>query len=164
MWTSDGRTIGSGERGPAPTTRCTSRSWRHTTDVSRVIASLTAPLPDGVEMHYAKQLTHHLAPDMDLGWTAAFRNVLLIRDPEGHLRCWLCDWLGIDFTTRMLTWPPGPRRSDGVWASHWYDAVWRSTGFEPWRPREFDLSPPDAAVAQACRPAYQTLHARRLRL
>ena len=36
----------------------------------------------------------------------------------------------------MLSWPAGPRESDGVWAPYWYDAVWRSTGFEPWRKRE----------------------------
>ena len=58
-----------------------------------------------------------------------------LRDPEAHLR-WLCDWLGIPFTDRMLPWPAGPRASDGVWAPHWYDAVRASTGFEPWRPRE----------------------------
>ena len=86
-----------------------------------------------------------------------------LRDPEAHLR-WLCDWLGIDFTDRMLHWPPGLRDSDGVWAPYWYDAVARSTGFEPWRPREVDLSPHDTTVAEACRPAYDALHARRLRL
>ena len=86
-----------------------------------------------------------------------------LRDPETHLR-WLCDWLGIDFTARMLAWPAGPRASDGVWAPHWYAAVLASTGFEPWRPREVSLSPHDAAVAEACRPAYDRLHALRLRI
>ncbi len=84
-----------------------------------------------------------------------------LRDPETHLR-WLCDWLDIPFTERMLSWPEGLRDSDGVWAPHWYDAVARSTGFEPWRSREIELSPHDAAVAGACRPAYELLHARRL--
>jgi hypothetical protein len=84
-----------------------------------------------------------------------------LRDPEAHLR-WLCDWLGIEFTDRMLRWPEGRRDSDGVWAPHWYDAVARSTGFEPWRPRAIDLTEHDAAVAEACRPAYDALHARRL--
>ena len=41
--------------------------------------------------------------------------------------------------------PPGPRDSDGVWAPYWYDAVVRSTGFEPWRPRQVELSEHDAA-------------------
>ena len=64
----------------------------------------------------------------------------------------------------MLHWPAGPRDSDGVWAAHWYAAVERSTGFEAWRPRTVDLDDHDAAVAEACRPAYELLHARRLTL
>ena len=84
-----------------------------------------------------------------------------LRDPETHLR-WLCDWLGIDFTDRMLSWPAGPRESDGVWAPYWYGAVVRSTGFEAWRPRSIELNEHDAAVAQSCRRAYDTLWSRRL--
>jgi len=86
-----------------------------------------------------------------------------LRAPEAHLR-WLCAWLGIPFTERMLSWPAGPRESDGVWAPHWYAAVWASTGFEPWRPRTIELSAHDAAVAEACRPAYEALRARRVRV
>jgi hypothetical protein len=82
--------------------------------------------------------------------------------PEAHLR-WLCEWLGIPFSARMLSWPAGPRVSDGVWAPHWYAAVWASTGFEPWHPREAKLSDHDAAVAAACRPIYDALRARRVR-
>ena len=85
-----------------------------------------------------------------------------LRDPEGHLR-WLCDWLGIEWTERMLFWPPGPRDSDGVWAPYWYDAVLASTAFEPYRARQVELSDHDAAVAEACRPAYEALRARRFR-
>ena len=183
------------------------------TDVDDVVASLRAPVPADVGVHYAKHMTHHLAPGQDLGWAREFRNVLLIRDPaevvasyvksrescepddigllqqvelldrlddlgqqppvidaadflrdpETHLR-WLCDWLGIPFTDAMLAWPAGPRDSDGVWAPHWYAAVWASTGFAPHRARELDLDDHDAAVAEACRPAYERLAARRLRL
>jgi hypothetical protein len=86
-----------------------------------------------------------------------------LRAPEPHLRR-LCDWLGIPFTDRMLSWPAGPRDSDGVWAPHWYAAVLESTGFEPWRPREINLSEHDAAVAAACRPAYDALYERRVRV
>ncbi|WP_036226630.1 hypothetical protein [Marmoricola sp. URHB0036] len=84
-----------------------------------------------------------------------------LRDPEGHLR-WMCDWLGVDFTDRMLSWPAGPRQSDGVWAPYWYGAVVRSTGFEPWRARQVELNEHDAAVALACRRAYDTLWSRRV--
>ncbi|MEZ5094251.1 HAD family hydrolase [Nocardioides sp.] len=86
-----------------------------------------------------------------------------LRSPEAHLR-WLCDWLEIPFTDAMLHWPAGPRDSDGVWAPHWYDAVWASTGFAPYRPRHVELSAHDEAVAAACRPAYETLAGRRLLL
>ena len=65
----------------------------------------------------------------------------------------------------MLGWPAGRRDSDGVWAPHWYEAVWKSTGFDPARPRAAIVLEGDAAdVAQACRPAYEKLHAARLRL
>jgi hypothetical protein len=183
------------------------------TDLGTAVAGLSAPLPEGRGVHYAKHMAHHVPRDMDLSWTLGFRNVLLIRDPaevvasyvrarescepediglaqqgrllelweahglevpiidagdflrapEPHLRQ-LCEWLGIPFSGRMLAWPAGPRDSDGVWAPHWYAAVWRSTGFEPWRPREIDLSDHDAAVAEACRPIYEALHARRMRV
>jgi hypothetical protein len=86
-----------------------------------------------------------------------------LRAPEVYLR-WLCEWLDIPFTPRMLSWPPGPRASDGVWAPHWYEAVWSSTGFAPWRAREINLAPGHAAVAEACRPVYDALHSRRVRV
>lgn len=84
-----------------------------------------------------------------------------LQDPERHLR-WLCEWLGIGFTDAMLHWPAGPRDSDGVWAPHWYDAVWASTGFEPYRHREPVLTFTQQAVADACRPAYDQLRAHRI--
>ncbi|MCF7222787.1 sulfotransferase [Marilutibacter chinensis] len=85
-----------------------------------------------------------------------------LRDPEAHLRV-LCDLLGIEFSPRMLRWPAGPRDSDGIWAPYWYDAVWKSTGFAPARPRDIHLDGAARKVADACRPAYEWLHARRMR-
>jgi hypothetical protein len=41
----------------------------------------------------------------------------------------LCAALQIPFTEAMLSWPAGPKPYDGVWAPHWYDEVWKSTGF-----------------------------------
>jgi len=55
-------------------------------------------------------------------------SALTLRDPAGVLRL-LCDRLLIPFDERMLTWPPGRRASDGVWAPHWYAAVEASSGF-----------------------------------
>ena len=84
-----------------------------------------------------------------------------LRAPEAHLRA-LCGRLGIAFTPRMLSWPAGPRDSDGVWAPYWYEAVWRSTGFEPWRPREDTLTGDALAAAEICRPIYERLHEYRM--
>lgn len=86
-----------------------------------------------------------------------------LRDPAAHLRA-LCARLGIAFSERMLHWPSGPRASDGVWAPHWYAAVWRSTGFDAWRQRTPMLDAAAQRVADACRPAYERLHALRMRL
>jgi hypothetical protein len=82
-----------------------------------------------------------------------------LQDPARHLQA-ICADAGVPFEPfrdRMLRWPPGPRDSDGVWAPHWYAAVWRSTGFEPWRPRQPALDVAGQHVADACRPAYETL-------
>lgn len=84
-----------------------------------------------------------------------------LRAPEPYLR-WICEWLGVGFTPRMLTWPAGPRDSDGVWAPYWYDAVRRSTGFEPWRPRETRLEGHAAEVVAASAEDYAFLHEKRL--
>jgi hypothetical protein len=54
----------------------------------------------------------------------------LLAAPEQALRA-LCAALGVPFSAAMLSWPPGPRASDGVWAPYWYDNVRRSTGFAP---------------------------------
>ena len=48
----------------------------------------------------------------------------------------LCDSLELDFTDAMLAWPPGPRDTDGVWAKYWYDAVLKSTTFQPYKPKD----------------------------
>jgi hypothetical protein len=52
----------------------------------------------------------------------------ILADPRGVLTR-LCTVLGLDWDDGMLSWAPGPRPEDGVWAPHWYDAVWASTGF-----------------------------------
>jgi len=52
----------------------------------------------------------------------------VLEAPERALRA-LCAALGVGFDPAMLSWPPGRRASDGVWAAHWYARVEASTGF-----------------------------------
>jgi hypothetical protein len=52
----------------------------------------------------------------------------VLHDPAGVLSR-LCAALGVPWQPGMLSWPSGPRDSDGVWAPHWYASVEASTGF-----------------------------------
>ena len=84
-----------------------------------------------------------------------------LKAPEAQLRA-LCERLGTAFTPRMLSWPPGARASDGVWAPHWYQAVLRSTGFEPYRERDRRVPAEFRAIIDAVMPGYERLFAQRL--
>ena len=84
-------------------------------------------------------------------------------DPRGFLQA-LCAHAGIEFEQSMLNWPAGPRDSDGIWAKHWYASVWRSTGFELRPERLPELNAAHQAIADVCRPAYEKLAEKRLRL
>lgn len=179
-------------------------------DPQRVIERLLTGDRDAPVV-YAKHMAQHIPDDMDLEWTLALRNALLIReprevvasyvrsretceppdigllqqarlygywsargldvpvidsadfliDPEAYLRR-LCALLGVSFEPEMLSWPRGSRDSDGVWAKYWYAAVHESTEFSPYQHRTVELSEHDAAVAEACREAYDVLRAARL--
>lgn len=85
----------------------------------------------------------------------------VLRNPEGMLRAW-CAHLNVDFTEDMLSWPPGPRDTDGIWAKHWYAKVEQSSGFKPYREQVVELPENLQSVHQACLPYYQTLYEQRL--
>jgi hypothetical protein len=74
----------------------------------------------------------------------------------------LCASLGIAFSEKMLSWPAGPRETDGVWARHWYQNVWSSTGFQPPPRREPDYPRSLQPIVDAALPAYERLYATRL--
>jgi hypothetical protein len=87
----------------------------------------------------------------------------LLERPEPMLRA-LCAALDVPFDAAMLSWPPGPRASDGVWAPYWYASVQASTGFGPYHPAVASLPARLRALADQCRPYYERLHASRLTL
>lgn len=86
----------------------------------------------------------------------------VLADPRAMLGR-LCQAVGIAFDERMLSWPPGPRETDGVWAQHWYGNVLASTGFQPPKPPPVELPPELEAIAAECRPAYERMRACALR-
>lgn len=79
-----------------------------------------------------------------------------LEDPSSQLQH-VCEGLQIPFDTHMLRWPTGARASDGVWGSHWYDAVNRSTGFGPRRSDAPVLDEQQTRIADTCRPYYQAM-------
>ena len=86
-----------------------------------------------------------------------------IRGNPGRMLEQLCAAIGIAYDPAMLSWPQGPHEADGVWAAHWYDAVWRSTGFAPPEAGDPAALPPSlAAIAEEVRPHYE--HLRRFSL
>lgn len=85
----------------------------------------------------------------------------VLRDPPRLLAA-LCARLGLAFTPDMLSWDPGPRPTDGVWARHWYGSVANSGGFTPWQPRDVQLTDTVAPLLAPCEELYQRLYRERL--
>ncbi len=106
---------------------------------------------------HVRRITGHIPPVLEAGDVLAA--------PEAMLRR-LCEALGVAFDPAMLTWPAGPRASDGVWGAHWYGRVNQSTGFAPYQPPG---SVPTGlkgggleGIVAECRPYYERIYAHRL--
>lgn len=87
------------------------------------------------------------------------RDILL--NPRAQLQK-LCDALEVSFDERMLAWPSGGRKSDGVWAKYWYSSVQTSTGFVSYQSKSHTLPEHLEPLAAQCSPYYEALHAIRL--
>jgi hypothetical protein len=103
---------------------------------------------------FIRQQTGAVCPVMDA------RDILT--DPRGMLSR-LCERLNLPFQENMLHWPAGARATDGIWARHWYDSVNKSTGFQPYRPKEAPLPERLRPLYEACRPYYEKLYQFRLK-
>ncbi|WP_332700631.1 hypothetical protein [Devosia sp.] len=80
------------------------------------------------------------------------------RDPRRALTA-LCAAIDLPFTDAMLSWRQGQHPDDGVWAPHWYGAIFASTGFAP--PEKTTTTLPDhlQAIADQARPFYERMAA-----
>lgn len=183
------------------------------TDWRNVVAQLTGPIPNGREIFFQKQMTHHQLPEVDRRWLGALTNCFLIRDPaevitsyirknddpmledlgfvqQAAIFAWvrektdqqppvvdardvlanpermlrlLCEAIGVTFDKAMLSWPPGLRDTDGVWAKHWYSEVAKSTSFQPSKPKNEPVPERLREIEQRCREYYERLYEHRLR-
>ena len=85
----------------------------------------------------------------------------VLQDPRRTLSR-LCAAAAVPFCERMLSWPPGRRDSDGVWAPHWYAAVENSTGFAPYRPKNEAVPPHLHSLLAQAQEIYAELYRFRL--
>jgi hypothetical protein len=85
----------------------------------------------------------------------------VLANPEAVLSK-LCGALNIPWDPAMLSWDPGRRDTDGVWAGHWYGAVERSTGFGPAETDSVNLSAENQSLAERMRPYYERLAAQKI--
>jgi len=85
----------------------------------------------------------------------------VLQDPGRVLRL-LCEALRVDFDKAMLSWPPGLRETDGIWAKHWYPEVARSTSFHPYKPSEGAVPERLLEIEERCRQYYERLYPHRL--
>ncbi len=112
-------------------------------------------LPQQVEIfRQMKERTGQTPPVVDS------RDVLT--HPRRTLRL-LCDALGVPFTEAMLSWPPGQRATDGIWAKYWYAAVEKSTTFQPYTPKSDPVPDVLRSLNEQCEELYQQLYQQRLR-
>jgi hypothetical protein len=146
------------------------RAWMaHVTNVflirhpARVVASYAkkreGPQLDDIGFRQQAELFDHVTA---LGQTPIVVDSHDIRDdPEGMMRK-LCDAVGLEWDAGMLSWESGGHASDGVWASHWYGAVHRSTGFADAEGDLPALETDYAEVAAQAMPFYDRLAAVKL--
>jgi hypothetical protein len=86
----------------------------------------------------------------------------VLRNPERTLRL-LCEAIGVEFSKSMLSWPPGFRDTDGIWAKHWYGEVAKTTSFQPYHPSDHKVPGTLHEIYDRCRECYQKLSEYRLR-
>jgi Sulfotransferase domain len=102
---------------------------------------------------FVRQQTNSTPPAVDA------KDVL--QNPERILRL-LCDAIGVEFDRAMLSWPPGLRETDGIWAKYWYDDVARSTSFQPYKARQGVVPDRLREIYEQCRQCYERLYEQRL--
>jgi len=85
----------------------------------------------------------------------------VLENPERMLRL-LCKLVGVEFSELMLSWPPGLRETDGVWAKYWYGEVAKTTSFRPYRPRHDEVPERLSKIYERCCECYERLYRHRL--
>jgi hypothetical protein len=130
-----------------------------------VLASFVQHVPDAVlgDTGFVQQLELF---ELVRKWTGDVPPVIDARDVLNDPRVvlWkLCERLGVEFTEKMLAWPPGLRDTDGIWAKYWYKEVETTTGFQPYRAKERIVPESLRGALSECEKCYHVLYEHRIR-
>ena len=74
-----------------------------------------------------------------------------------------CDRIDVEFSDEMLSWPKGPRDTDGNWGKYWYKNVMNSTGFNQYVPKTEEVPEKYLSLYEESYKLYQDLHKLRIR-
>jgi hypothetical protein len=85
----------------------------------------------------------------------------LLREPRNML-IEICKKLSIVFDEKMLSWPTGVRKTDGIWGKHWYKKVETSTGFKPYIKNNRIIPPEYQGIYDECMKYYNFLYQKRV--
>ncbi len=111
----------------------------------------------------------------DIGFAQQVRILETVKDPivvdssdiranPSEMLQKLCVAVGVPWTENMLRWPSGGHADDGVWASHWYGAVHRSTGFDGPEGPLPDLDDQFEKLAEQAMPFFEHMSALKITL
>lgn len=131
-----------------------------TRDPAEMLPSYAAVVenPSLDDVGYAKHLEifNFLKSQGEMPIVLDAKQVLL--NPEKVLRK-LCERINIVFDQNMLSWRPGARTEDGVWAKYWYHNVHRSAGFSPYTKKTAPFPAHLKPLLAQCQPYYEQLQA-----
>lgn len=128
-------------------------------DPKEVIASFTKQfnLTSSAQLGYTQQLDLFKKLKNEIGQEPiVIDSKDVLKNPRKILTI-LCEQIGIPFMDEMLSWPLGPRKSDGVWAKHWYQNVKASTGFMPIVDKKIHISAKYSDILVECMDVYRLL-------
>ncbi len=80
----------------------------------------------------------------------------ILENPERVLTAALKK-LGLEFSSKMLSWPSGPKTFDGCWAPHWYTSAHASNGWSKPLPSYKTLDPLYLPIYRLALPMYTTM-------
>jgi Sulfotransferase domain len=85
----------------------------------------------------------------------------VLENPERILHL-LCQSVGVEFSESMLSWRPGLRDTNGIWAKHWYTEVAKTTSFQLYRASDYSVPERLRETYERCREYYDRLYEHRL--